>query len=170
MKKGFNFILDILLWVILLLEFPFKKSGNNSYIYQRDFLGKDDYAKDLKEIFEPVTAIASDDLEKIYSIKETLYSEVALSKLKYCIENKFWGIFAFTSSDGDWIEDNCYFSQPSIRVYLLLDSTSRKKIVIVKSTVKHFELLYSYPDLNSWMICFKDRKIVFSKSEGFVSI
>ena len=85
MKKIVNLFIDKFLRVLLLFDFSFKK--DDGYNYQRDFLGKEDYWKDLSEIFKPVTEIVNNDFDKIYSIKDTLYNEPVLSKIKYCIEN-----------------------------------------------------------------------------------
>jgi hypothetical protein len=168
MKKIVNLFIDKFLRVLLLFDFSFKK--DDGYNYQRDFLGKEDYWKDLSEIFKPVTEIVNNDFDKIYSIKDTLYNEPVLSKIKYCIENKFWGIFAFTLSDGYQMSNEEYFNQPSIRVYLIENSSKENTIVVVKSKVKHFEVLLCYPKMNVWVRNFKDRKLVYSKDKNFLSL
>ena len=170
MSNGLDFIFDKLLWLILLLESLFKKRGRDEYVYQKDFLGNKNYSRDLEEIFEPVIATTDASLEAIYSIKATLYNDEVFDKLKYCIERRYWGIFAFTSSSVSQMNDDSYFAQPTIRVYLLLDVNRRKQIVVVKSMLKRFELLCSYPDVDSSLSCFKDRKVVFSKAKDFLSL
>lgn len=168
MKTIFNFFVDKLLRLFLFFEFSSKK--DEGYIYQRDFLGKENYSKDLAEIFKPVTEAVNNDFEKIYSVKESLYNEAVFQKIKYCIDNKLWGLFAFTLSDGYQIDNEDYFNQPSLRVYLIVKANKEKNIVVVKSKVKHFEILALYPKIKVAINSFKDKNLVYSREGDFTSI
>jgi len=170
MKKTLNYILDKLFWIVLFFEALFKKNKQQTYLYQRDFLGKESYQRDLEEIFQPVTEIVKNNFQRIFLIKSTLYSEALLIKLKCCIENNFWGIFAFASLHISEANDENYFAQPSIRIYLIVDSEDEKTITIVKSTVKHFQMLAYYQNVNSPLSVFKDKKLVYSRNKDFISV
>jgi hypothetical protein len=167
MKKTLDFILDKILRLLSLFERPPKDDG---YVYERDFLGIADYGKEKAEIFKPVIEKVDSEYEKIYNIKTSLYHDRVLSKAKYCIENRFWGLFSFVLYDGYRLDNEGFFNQPSLIVYLIVNSRKEKHIVIVKSKVKHFEVLAFYREVNASIRSFKERKLVYSKEKGFTSL
>lgn len=168
MNKIYDHIRDKFYRFLLLFETSTKKEDD--YNYSRDFLGEADYWKDLAEIFKPVTELTNNDFYKIYSIKETLYSETVLDKIRYTIKNKFWGIFAFTRMDGIRMSNSDYFNNPSIRVYLIINHNNDKLIAVVKSKVRHFEVLDWYPKIKSNLNSFKEKKLVYCKEKKFISL
>lgn len=168
MKKAFDFLLDKVLRLFFLFERP--KKGEDDYIYERDFLGIADYGKEEAEIFKPVTEKVNNDFDEIYNIKTSLYHDSVITKLKYHIENGFWGLFSLVLYDGYKLEYNNFFKQPSIIVYLIIDSKNVRHIAIVKSKVKYFELLAFYKQVDVSVRSFKERKLVYSKQKGFISL
>ena len=168
MKKVFDFLLDKGLRLLLLFERP--KKGDDGYIYERDFLGVADYGKEKAQIFRPVTEKVDNDFDKIYNIKTSQYHDSVTTKLKYYIENGFWGLFSLVLYDGYKLGNEDFFNQPSLIVYLIVNSKDKKHIVIVKSTVKRFEMLALYKEVNVSIKSFKDHKLVYSKEKGFISL
>jgi hypothetical protein len=167
MKKVFDFILDKILRLLSLFERPPKDDG---YIYERDFLGIADYGKGVAEIFKPVTEKVNNDFERIYNIKTSLYHESVLTKVKYYVENRFWGLFSLALYDGFELSNDDYFEQDSIMVYLVVNTKKEKDIIVVKSQVKHFEVIAFYKKVNASIRNFKERKLVYSKEKGFTSL
>lgn len=168
MKKVFDFLLDKVLRLFFLFERP--KKRDDDYIYERDFLGVADYGKEEAEIFKPVTEKVDNDFEKIYNVKTSLYHDSVVAKLKYYIENGFWGLLSLVLYDGYKLGNDDFFNQPSLIVYLIVSSKSEKHIVIVKSEVKHFEVLAFYKGVDASIRNFKERKLVYSKEKGFTSL
>jgi hypothetical protein len=168
MKKAFDFLLDKVLRLIFLFERP--KKIEDGYIYERDFLGITDYGKEEAEIFKPVTEKTNNDFDKIYNIKTSLYHISVINKLKYYIENGFWGLFSLVLYDDYSLDNDDFFKQPSIIVYLIIDSKNVRHIAIVESKVKHFELLAFYKEVDVSERSFKERKLVYSKQKGFISL
>lgn len=168
MKKAFDFFMDKVLRLLFLFERP--KKSNDNYIYERDFLGIADYGKEESEIFKPVTEKVDNDFDKIYNVKTSLYHSSVITKLKYYIENGFWGLFSLTLYDGYGLDNEDFFKKTSIIVYLVIDSKNEKHIAIVASKVKHFELLAFYKKVDTSIRNFKERKLVYSKQKGFVSL
>lgn len=167
MKKGFDFILDKILQFLILFERPPKDDG---YIYERDFLGIADYGKGIAEIFRPVIEKVNNDFEEIYNIKTSLYHESVITKIKYYVENRFWGLFSLLLYDGFRLSNDDYFEQDSIMVYLVINTKKEKNIIVVRSRIKHFEVVAYYKKVNSSIGNFKERKLVYSKEKGFVSL
>lgn len=165
-----NYFLDKLFWIILIFEIPFRKTDSD-YNYQRDFLGKSENDESLNSMLKSVFSIAMGDVNRIYNIKSTTFSETIYQKLKYCIVNKFWGIFAFTSSEGGSLNDTINFADPSLMVYLIVKEKDKEKIAVVtKVTVKHLEVLFIFQNVNSRLFNFQDRKLVYAKEMGFKSL
>lgn len=167
MKKALDFILDKIIRLLSLFELPPKDDG---YIYERDFLGIADYGNGVAEIFKPVAEKVNDDFEKIYNIKTSLYHGSVLTKVKYYIENRFWGLFSLALYDGLELSNDDYFKQDSLMVYLIVNTKKEKNIIIVRSQVKHFEVIAFYNKINASIRIFKERKLVYSKEKGFTSL
>ena len=167
MKKFFDFIIDK---VLRLLSLFARSPKDDGYIYERDFLGIADYGKGEAEIFKPVTEKINNDFEEIYNVKTSLYNDSVIAKMKYYIENSFWGLLSLVLYDGYRLGNDDFFNQPSLIVYLIVNSKSEKHIVIVKSEVKSFEVLAFYKRVNVSIKKFKDRKLIYSKEKGFTSL
>jgi hypothetical protein len=167
-KKIFFYILDKIARLFFLFDSAPKK--DDGYIYARDFLGKEDYGKEYAEIFKPVIDKADIDYIEIYGIKSSLFHDKALSRIRYCVENRFWGLLSFVSYDGEELEDNDYFNQPGLIVYLIADARKGKHIAIVKAKVKQLEVLAFYRDVKTSIRNFNERKLIYSKEKGFTSL
>lgn len=167
-KKVLLYILDKILRFFFLFDPPPKK--DDGYIYERDFLGVSDYGKEKAEIFKSVTDKIGVAYNKIYNVKTSLYHTRVLAKAKYDIENRFWGLFSFVLFDGYKLDNEDFFNQPSLIVYLIIDDTKQKHLVIVKSKVKHFEILAFYRNVKTSTRNFNERKLIYTKERGFTSL
>ena len=133
-------------------------------------MGKEDYRKEYAEIFKPVTDKAGIDFVEIYRVKWSLYHTKVLSRTKYCIENRFWGLFSFVGYDGYELDHFDFFSQPSIVVYIIVDTRKEKHIAVVKAKVKQLEVLAYYRNVKASKRNFSERKLIYSKEKGFSSL
>lgn len=165
-------MLDKLTRPLLLFDSVFKtmKNPKEDYNYQRDFLGLTNVGENEKEIFKPVTDIIGNDFVTIYNIKTSVYHQKVIQKVNYYIENRLWGLFSLALYDGFELSNDEFFKLCSIRVYLIISSRNEKKIVVVKSDVKHFEVLQLYKNLKVDIKMFQDRKKVYSIETGFISL